>query len=215
MSQRHRTNCHAEVGAFLATRPRDLFFVSPSRRASVIAFVGADSGRPVVAMWRHKVYPPCQAALRSPGDASSRSMFESSLPHHLPTCLVRGRAAVAGFVGSRQIQIPPRYPPHYMTVYNTGSVSLTINGQTVTVPVNVGASPLGVAFALANAIAQNATLHSQCLAVSVGSKLYLKTVNSGTQYQYPWSTSCTYNSQYFSSCGISATLAPSGSLTVP
>lgn len=133
----------------------------------------------------------------------------------LPVGAPAGTIDVSGFVGSMQIQIPPKSPPHFMTVWNTGSVSLTMDGQTITVPVNVGMTAAQVVQGLTVAFDRNSTLFSNLIAGNEGTRLVIRARNAGSQYNYSWQTSCTYNTQYFSSCAMTVVLAPTGQITAP
>lgn len=102
-----------------------------------------------------------------------------------------------------------------ITVYNHGVVSLTLNGQTVSLSYDEGSTAFSLGFALARAIQQNSTLASQLISAPNGPLVYVNAINTGTQYDYPWTTSCTYDRTHFGACSFRISLSPSASLVSP
>lgn len=110
---------------------------------------------------------------------------------------------------------PPCNDPDSTEIFNAGTVSVTFDGQTVSAPYNQGSTAFNVAFQLSQAIEQNSTLGSQLMSAANGPLIYVNAINSGTQYDYPWTSSCTYLTRYFSQCSFSAGLSPAASLASP
>lgn len=115
----------------------------------------------------------------------------------------RGDATVGGVEGETYVSGHP--------IWNSGTVSITMDGQTVSASYNRYSTPESVALELAAAIAANSTLSGEFTTAALGSDTKLAALNGGTQYDYPWQTSCTHN-VVFSSCSFYVTLQPSGSL---
>lgn len=99
------------------------------------------------------------------------------------------------------------------TQYDSGTISLTFDGQTVTVSYSQNSTAAVLAAELAIAIDQNATLSSQFTSAAIGPVSYVHALNAGSNY--PWTSSCTYNSKYFDSCSFTTGLSPAGSLSAP
>lgn len=138
------------------------------------------------------------------------------------TAAAQGHATVAGAEDTTTYQKCTRWLAggdcanwETIDVDNSGVVSLTLNGQTVSVTYGSGSTPFSLGVALAIAMNQNSTLASQLMSAPNGPVVYVNAINTGTQYDYPWTTSCTYNSKYFSACSFSIALSPSASLTSP
>jgi hypothetical protein len=96
-------------------------------------------------------------------------------------------------------------------IWNTGAVSIMIDGQTVNASYGQYSTATSVAVTLAAAIQSNSTLASQFASAGLGSVAKLAALNPGTQYVYTWRTSCSHN-PVFNSCSFWVTLQPSGSL---
>ncbi len=94
----------------------------------------------------------------------------------------------------------------YVYVCNTTTVAVTINGTTVSTVAKSGDTASTVAFNLANAINNDSTLGPMFGAVASGNVIYVQAKQAAIED--PWQSSCTYNSQYFGSCGFSASLSP-------
>lgn len=101
------------------------------------------------------------------------------------------------------------------TVCNGGTVSVIIDGQTVSAGYGQGSTPSQVAFGLATAIDSNSVLDSQIIAVATGAVVHFKALNTGSQYAFPWQTSCTYSHTYFTACDFQANPSPQASMTIP
>jgi len=102
------------------------------------------------------------------------------------------------------------------TICDTGTVSVTINGQMVSTQLTCSSTAVSVAFQLAQAIDQNATLGSQFISAPNGPLTYVHALNSGTQYNYPWTSSASCSNraaQYYGQCSFSAGLSPAASLS--
>lgn len=101
------------------------------------------------------------------------------------------------------------------TICDTGTVSVTINGQTVSTQLSCTSTRSSVAFQLAQAIDQNATLGSQFISAPNGPISSVHALNSGTQYNYPWTSSASCSNraaQWYGQCSFSAGLSPATSL---
>jgi hypothetical protein len=102
------------------------------------------------------------------------------------------------------------------TVCDTGGVSLTINGQTVSVSLSCASTPLSVASALAIALDENATLGTQFVAAANGPIAYVHALNAGSQYNYSWTSSSGCSAtimSIFGQCSFTAGLSPAGALS--
>jgi hypothetical protein len=97
-------------------------------------------------------------------------------------------------------------------IWNMGTVSITTDGQTVSASYGRYSTATSVALNLAGAIQANPTLAAQFASAGLGTDTKLAALNGGSQYAYPWQTSCTYGPG-FHSCSFWVTLQPSGSLT--
>lgn len=97
-------------------------------------------------------------------------------------------------------------------IWDNGTVSVTLDGQTVSASYNRYSTPQSVALDLAAAIENNSTLSAQFASAGLGGDTKLAALNSGSQYDYSWQTSCTHNF-LFHSCSFWITLQPSGALT--
>ncbi len=104
------------------------------------------------------------------------------------------------------------------TACDTGTVSLTMNGQTVSTSLTCASTGFSVAFQLAQAIGKNATLASDLISAANGPLIYVNAVNTGTQYNYPWTSSNSCSSvilSLYGQCSFSAGLSPAASLASP
>ena len=117
-----------------------------------------------------------------------------------------GGACPSGFPGS--------------TVCDTGTVSVTFDGQTASAAYGCNSTPFTLGFQLAQSIVQNGTLGNQFVSAANGPLAYVNAINTGTQYDYSWtsSTSCSQTSrvyQFYGQCSFSAGLSPAASLMSP
>lgn len=98
------------------------------------------------------------------------------------------------------------------TVYNSGSVIVTVNGLTKSAGYNyspdLNAEAASIASSIAGAFNSDAT--SVVTATSSGATIYFTAKAAGTVGNgYTLSTSCTYNTSYFTSCGFGGTASGS------
>lgn len=101
------------------------------------------------------------------------------------------------------------------TVCDVGAVSLTVDGHTVSAALSCASTARSVAFELALALDQDATLGTQFKAASAGPVAYVRAVNGGSQYNYSWTSSNSCSStilSIFGKCSFSAGLSPAGAL---
>lgn len=101
------------------------------------------------------------------------------------------------------------------TIYNSGTVSVTFDGQTISATYGQTSTALGLATQMAVALYQNSVLSSQFVSAANGSVGIVHALNSGTQYDYAWTSSCSYNTLYFHWCSFTVGLSPAGSLQSP
>lgn len=101
------------------------------------------------------------------------------------------------------------------TIYNSGTVSVTFDGQTISARYGQTSTALGLAGQMALALYQNSVLSSQFVSAANGSVGIVHALNSGTQYDYAWTSSCSYNTLYFHWCSFTVGLSPAGSLQSP
>jgi hypothetical protein len=97
------------------------------------------------------------------------------------------------------------------TIYDNGTVSVTLDGQTVSAAYGESSTGYSIAEQLAGAVANNSTLSGQFAVTALEGDVRIEALNGGTQYNYPWSTSCTHAPE-FSFCSFSVTLQPANSL---
>ena len=93
-----------------------------------------------------------------------------------------------------------------------------MNGQTVSTSLTCASTAFSVAFQLAQAIEQNSTLGSQLMSAANGPLIYVNAVNTGTQYNYPWTSSASCSSVilgFYGQCSFSAGISPAASLASP
>lgn len=129
------------------------------------------------------------------------------------TFTVSGQDDAVCYVSTTNIQSGPCAPGQPgKTIYNTGTVSVTFNGQTISATYSQTSTPLALATKMALALNQNSVLSSEFAAGADGSVGIVRALNSGSQYDYPWTSSCTYNTHYFSWCSFTVGLSPSSSL---
>ncbi len=129
-------------------------------------------------------------------------------------CPGTGYADVSGYEQSRTVRINGQY----VTVYDSGSVSLTVNGATKSVGYGQGSTAEGIAWSLWNQIYNDNTypvrvhaLLSPSLNSAFGHESFsAKTTGSGTCYSM--SASYTYNHTYFYQPSFQ--IHPSGSALV-
>jgi hypothetical protein len=163
----------------------------------------------------------CMAIASLPGCGPNAPVFLSCARQ--PSPAAQGTITLSGSVASTTITIYETVcgpdpdglcvrQPVQETVWNTGSVSVSINGQTATASVGANSTAASVAGALAYAIDTNSVLSPQLMAVPEGARVLVHAKQTGTQYNYPWQASCTYNSAQFSSCSINASLSPASAL---
>lgn len=102
------------------------------------------------------------------------------------------------------------------TICDVGTVSITVNGHTVSATLDCNSNPRTVAFQLATALDQDSTLGPQFVSASQGPVSYVRALNSGSQYNYPWTSSSSCSSRIlfvFGQCSFSAGLSPASSLS--
>ena len=97
------------------------------------------------------------------------------------------------------------------TIYDHGTVSVTLYGQTISAGYSQYSTLDGIADELAMSAASNSTITGQFAVTALEGGLTIEALNGGTQYDYPWSTSCTHAPE-FSYCSFSVTLHPASSL---
>lgn len=118
--------------------------------------------------------------------------------------------------GIREGACPSGFPG--ATICDGGTVSVTINGQTASAQLSCASTRVSVAFQLAQAIDRNATLGSVLISANNGSIAYVSALNTGTQYDYQWTTnvSCANRAaEWYGHCSFAATLSPAASLASP
>ncbi len=93
---------------------------------------------------------------------------------------------------------------------NSGDVSVTINANTVSTPYGQGTTATQVAAGLANAINGNPAFAGVIVAGASGSTVTVggPAVAPQNVTYYPWSTSCTYDTDNFYVCGFRANTSP-------
>lgn len=101
------------------------------------------------------------------------------------------------------------------TIYNAGTVSVTFEGQTISARYGQTSSALGLSTQMALALYENSVLSSQFVSAANGSVGIVHALNTGTQYDYSWTSSCSYDTLYFNSCSFTVGLSPTGSLQSP
>lgn len=110
--------------------------------------------------------------------------------------------------------------PFGRTFCDSGGVSLTFDGQTVKATYGCSSTASKLGFQLAQAIVQNATLGSLFVSAANGPVAYVNAINTGTQYDYPWTSSATCSTtgpvyQFYGYCSFSVGLSPAASLASP
>lgn len=101
---------------------------------------------------------------------------------------------------------PALPPPNCVRVYDSGSVSITVNGFTQGAWYNQYSTASSIASAIVNAF--NGAQNSPVSATLSGSTVILTAKTNGSNTNYPLSTSVVWQSDYFSSPSFSGT--PSG-----
>jgi hypothetical protein len=93
---------------------------------------------------------------------------------------------------------------------NSGEVSVTINASTVSTTYGKGTTAAQVAAGLANAINGNPAFAGVIAAGSSGSMVTVggPAVAPQNLIYYPWSASCTYDTENFYICGFRASISP-------
>ncbi|MGH9778113.1 MAG: hypothetical protein ACRD5I_06845 [Candidatus Acidiferrales bacterium] len=110
---------------------------------------------------------------------------------------------------------PPAHgdPSEYMMeVCNVTTITVQINGQSVSVNAQENSTQNSVAVALATAIMSNPTLFQQVVATVSGNQITISARLEGVQYAYAWQSSCYYNSDLFQQCAFRTELAPMATL---
>ncbi len=96
-------------------------------------------------------------------------------------------------------------------VCNNTTISVTINGVTVSATAREGSTGASVAAALAGAINNNATLSAIVYATVSGNVVTVSAAQPGMEHTYPWNSSCRH-SLYFGECAFDALRAPIATL---
>jgi|SRR5579872_4954368 len=136
-----------------------------------------------------------------------------------PTNAAAGQMTVSGqgdavcYHSRTDIQSGPCSGSDGKTIYNSGTVSVTFDGQTVNARYGQTSTPVGLASQLAMALDQNSVLGSQFISAANGPVGLVHALNVGTQYDYSWTSSCSYNTIYFHWCSFTVGLSPAGSPT--
>jgi hypothetical protein len=97
-------------------------------------------------------------------------------------------------------------------ICNATTISLTPDGYAVSTTAAVGSTSSSVAADLANKINRDTNLGPLFGAAASGATVYV--VAKQVAIQYPWQTSCAYDSSFFSQSAFSASLSP-GAAMVP
>jgi hypothetical protein len=104
--------------------------------------------------------------------------------------------------------IPPEPKPK---VCNDGTLTVVVEGTTVSTFVQDRSTANSVALALSSAINTNATLNQKYFSVVSANQITLKgraQSSDPAKLDVPWSSTCTYDNYYFSDCAFKAILAP-------
>lgn len=128
------------------------------------------------------------------------------------TVTVSGEDDVICFHSTTDIQSGPCTNNNGKTIYNTGTVPVTFNGQTVSARYGQTSTSVGLATQLALALDANSVLSGEFISAANGPVAIIHALNTGTQYDYSWTSSCTYQRVYFHACSFTAGLSPAGSL---
>jgi hypothetical protein len=105
------------------------------------------------------------------------------------------------------------YNGQFFSICNSGTISLTLDGYTVsTSPATTSSTASSVAADLAAKIDSDSNLGPLLGAASSGATVYV--IAKQAAIEYPWQTSCAYDPQYFRTCAFSASLSP-GAAIVP
>jgi RHS repeat-associated protein len=101
----------------------------------------------------------------------------------------------------------------YTTMYDTGNVSVTVNGMTKSTTFGQGSTSAGTATTLASAF--NVDSASPVIANAANGVLSLTTKSTGVATNYPLSVSSVTNSQYFAAGSASFPASASGASMLP
>lgn len=130
------------------------------------------------------------------------------------TATVSGREGVECWYSTTDIQPGPCPGPPGSggkQFYNSGTVSITFDGQTASADYGEGSTAAGLATELALSLDHNSTLAGQFISAANGDITLVHALYAGTEYDYPWTSSCTH-SFFFKSCSFAVGLSPTGSL---
>jgi len=102
-----------------------------------------------------------------------------------------------------------------MEVCNRTTITVEINGHSVSAIGGKGSTASSVAFALANKIASHPNLMSMVDVAVLNNEIVVQAEQEGIDFAYPWFSSCSYTQDFFSECAFWAERSPISTLVPP
>jgi hypothetical protein len=106
------------------------------------------------------------------------------------------------------------YDEGWISVCNNTSVSVTIDGTTISRLAVQGTTASTLAQQLASSINADPLLSTKVLAIPSGATIDVQARQSGVEYTFPWQTSCSYVEEYFGACAFRARPSPIATMKV-
>lgn len=129
---------------------------------------------------------------------------------------------VAGFVAQGEITIAglgvncDRYYDYdlekWVTVCNTTTVTLNIDGSSVSAAALVGSTAASLAADLVTQINSDPVMGTKVIAGSLNNTIMVQARQQGAAYTYPWQASCAVNPRSPRQCAFTASLSPIATL---
>lgn len=100
----------------------------------------------------------------------------------------------------------------FQTICNNTSINVEIDGTwagTWALRSDTGSS---MALKLANAINNHSVLKTKVVAAASGNEVLVRARTAGVDFTYPWYTTCSFNTEYFTQCAFEAKRSPNAIL---
>lgn len=117
-----------------------------------------------------------------------------------------GTVSVLGYAPTCRTIREPGFPGE--RICNETTIQLYISNELVTVTSGDGSTAASVARDLSDRINAHPTLRTKVGAVASNNLVYIRSLQEGIDFAYPWRTSCYYDSEMFNKCDFRAQVAP-------
>ncbi len=100
----------------------------------------------------------------------------------------------------------------FQTICNNTSINVEIDGTWAGTWALRGDTGSSMALKLANAINNHSVLKTKVVAAASGNEVLVRARTAGVDFTYPWYTTCSFNTEYFTQCAFEAKRSPNATL---